>query len=690
MTARVTTTGPGLRTSMGTSTRGGRAALIKWRVGLVAISGAAAVVVSLAGPPGTPAGAAAGTAQVAAAVGSGYGPAAVLARMSEAQRVGELFMAGVPATGPVSSAEAADITTYHTGSIILTGRSSAGVTATRRLTGQLQGLATDAATGGVPLLVATDQEGGEVQVLSGPGFGAMPTALSQGQESASQLRGNADTWGRQLATAGVNLNLAPVLDTVPASEASTNQPIGRYDREYGYTPAAVTAAGTAFIEGMHEAGVSVCVKHFPGLGRASGNTDTTYGVTDSVTTYSDPYLQPYASAVSSGGAQVVMVSEAIYTKIDASHQAVFSPTVLGGMLRSELRFHGVIVSDSMQAAAVSELTPAARAVDFIEAGGDLVLTTDPTAVPAMYNAVLAQAGSDPAFAAQVNAAALTVLVAKQQTGLLGGTVAAAATGTGQLTAVERAGAGSVAAFSGSGGAWTGPVSLGGRTTAQPAAAVVPGTSQLEAAVTGTDGATWVRGFAGGIATGPWTSIGGAVSAPPAIAAASGGLLAVAVRGTNHAVYVKSYKPGSGWSGWVGLGGEATDAPIGLTFSPSGDLDAFVTGTNDAVYENSRHAGSWAGWHGLGGVVAGGPAAVTVPGGPVEIFVQSSYGVACERSYSGTWSAWIRLGGILSGSPAAASPGPGASWVIADGTDGKLYQDSFAGGAWSGWNPLPFG
>jgi beta-N-acetylhexosaminidase len=142
--------------------------------------------------PGTP-GSIVRSAQVAA--GGGYGPAAVLAGMSEQQRVGQLFMAGVPAAGPIGSATSTDVTTYHTGSVILTGRSSAGVAATRQLTGQLQGLATSAATGGVPLLVGTDQEGGYVQVLSGPGFSAMPTALSQGTEPAWQLRGNADKWG---------------------------------------------------------------------------------------------------------------------------------------------------------------------------------------------------------------------------------------------------------------------------------------------------------------------------------------------------------------------------------------------------------------------------------------------------------------------------------------------------------------
>ena len=630
---------------------------------------------------------AAQTAQLAA--GSGYGPAAVLAGMSEGQRVGQLFMAGVAATGPVSSQISSDISTYHTGSVILTGRSTAGVGATRTLTNQLQGLATGAATDGVPLFVATDQEGGNVQVLSGSGFSVMPTALSQGTESPTSLLANADTWGGQLAAAGVNLNLAPVLDTVPANLTATNQPIGVFQREYGTTPTAVTAAGTAFIQGMHEAGISTAIKHFPGLGRATGNTDTTFGVTDNVTTYNDPYLQPYSAAVHLVGAQVVMVSEAIYTKVDAAHQAVFSPTVIGGMLRGELGFHGVIMSDSMDATAVDELTPAQRAVDFINAGGDLVLATSAADIPAMYNAVLAQAQSSSSFASLVNNAALTVLIAKEQTGLTGGTAAVAATSGGQPTVVERASGGSVVAFTQSSGTWTGPVPLSGQTGYQPAAAAIPGTTTIEAAAVGLNGLFYVQAFTPGATPPGWSSLGGSCTSPPAIAAGTGGQLAAAVRGPHNTLYVNTYAPGQGWSGWASLGGQGSDAPMGVTFAPSGDLDVFVTGTAGTVYENSHHAGTWSGWMSLGGKAVGGPAAVTVPGGPVEIFVQGPGGVVYEKSDTTSWSAWLSLGGVITTSPAAASPAAGQTFVAAGGTDGGLWQDNFSNGTWSGWQLLPF-
>lgn len=105
----------------------------------------------------------------------------------------------------------------------------------------------------------------------------------------------------------MNVDLAPVMDTVPASMVATNVPIGRYQREYGNDPGTVAEKGTAFLLGLHHAGVAGTVKHFPGLGRVTGNTDTTANVVDSVTTRADPFLQPFAAGVGLG-APIVMVS----------------------------------------------------------------------------------------------------------------------------------------------------------------------------------------------------------------------------------------------------------------------------------------------------------------------------------------------------------------------------------------------
>jgi len=343
------------------------------------------------------------------------GARAVFARMSEAQRIGQLFMVGGAATG-VGAATLSAISSYHVGNVILTGRSRLGVGATASITKGLQARASSAATLGVPLLISSDQEGGYVQVLSGSGFSAIPQALAQGGWSAATLQAAAEHWGGQLKAAGVNVDLAPVLDTVPAG--AVNPPIGYYNREYGHSTAVVGPHGTAFAVGLARAGVAAAVKHFPGLGRVSANTDTTAGVTDGVTTYDDGYLAPFRSAVA-GGAPLAMVSSAYYRRIDASHPAVFSSTIIGGMLRGELGFKGVVISDDLGSARqVAAWSPGQRAVDFLQAGGDMVLTVDPAVLPAMVQAVSAAVASSPAMRAKVDAAALLVLQAKQAQGLI--------------------------------------------------------------------------------------------------------------------------------------------------------------------------------------------------------------------------------------------------------------------------------
>jgi hypothetical protein len=123
-----------------------------------------------------------------------------------------------------------------------------------------------------------------------------------------------------------------------------------------------------------------------------------------------------------------MTSSAIYTEIDASRPAAFSPTVVGGMIRHDLGFEGVVVSDDLgHAKAVAAWTLGQRAVDFITAGGDMVLTVDATQAPAMVSAVLARMSSSATFRAQADVAALRVLTVKQRMGLLRPTGAIRAT-----------------------------------------------------------------------------------------------------------------------------------------------------------------------------------------------------------------------------------------------------------------------
>jgi beta-N-acetylhexosaminidase len=345
-------------------------------------------------------------------------PDQVFSRMSEAQRVGQLFLVGI-AGAPVADVAQA-VRAHQFGSLLFEGTSTASVAADRRVTLAVQSLASPAATAGVRFFVAANQEGGQVQELQGPGFSVIPPALAQGQLSAAALRRQADAWGRQLRSAGVNLDLAPVMDVVPSATASQNQPIGAPGREFGHTPQATGTHGVAFIQGMREAGVATTAKHFPGLGRVAGNTDFTSGVVDDVTTPDDPYLKSFGSAIQAG-VPFVMVALATYARIDPDHLAAFSSRIMQGLLRQQMHFQGVIVSDDLgAAAAVAGLSPAARGIDFLAAGGDLITSQSLPAAVDMDQAVLARAARDSAFRATVNAAVKRVLDAKQAYHLMPG------------------------------------------------------------------------------------------------------------------------------------------------------------------------------------------------------------------------------------------------------------------------------
>jgi beta-N-acetylhexosaminidase len=336
--------------------------------------------------------------------------------MTAAQRIGQLFSLGL-ANDQLGSAELSAIRDQHVGSVWFTATTSIGVSGIRAVTDTVQAQATAAATDRVGFFIAANQEGGLIQALRGPGFSLIPSAVTQGSWSIRRLTASAALWGQQLRAAGVNVDFAPVADVVPPGTDATNQPIGVLQREYGHDPATAGSHAAAFIAGMTGAGVATTAKHFPGLGRVTNNTDFSAGVVDAVTTADDPYLASFKATIDAG-VPFVMIALATYTRIDPAHLAAFSTAVIRDMLRSKLGFKGVVVSDSLTAAAVSTLPAGQRAIDFLLAGGDLVVARSATVMVAMVAAVQARAASDASFAALVHDAALAVLEAKQAVGLL--------------------------------------------------------------------------------------------------------------------------------------------------------------------------------------------------------------------------------------------------------------------------------
>ena len=333
--------------------------------------------------------------------------------LSLRDRVGQLMMVAVSSDG-VGSAPATAIDESRAGSVILLGNTTAGAD---RVAGVVEQARRAARTPkGIETMLAADQEGGQVQRLRGEGFDRIPSAQRQAEASPAELTSDAARWGRQLKRAGIDANLAPVADVVPKELQNRNEPVGVLRRGYGSNPTAVARQVTAFAEGMDAAGVATSVKHFPGLGRVLGNTDFTAEVVDATTTRRDPYLKPFAAGIEAG-TDMVMMSSAYYSEIDAERRAAFSPTVITGMLRGDLGFTGVVISDDLAAAAMRDVRPGQRMLRFVRAGGDLAIVGDPGLAATMADTLVDEARDDPKLAAAVAASTTRVLQLKDRRGL---------------------------------------------------------------------------------------------------------------------------------------------------------------------------------------------------------------------------------------------------------------------------------
>ncbi|MEU7906817.1 glycoside hydrolase family 3 N-terminal domain-containing protein [Actinoplanes sp. NPDC049118] len=335
---------------------------------------------------------------------------AAVGALSLEERVGQLLMVGVPANAPRGLDGL--VARYHLGGAFLSGRSVRPAADLRADVAALQG------GSALPLLVAVDQEGGSVQALKGPDFPLIPSARRLGGSSQALLRDAVRDSARRLSGIGVTVNLAPVADTVPAGLGEGNPPIGAFGREYGSDPGRVADDIRAVVPASQGAGVLTILKHFPGLGRVRANTDTSTRAVDRAATVDDEYLEPFVAGIDAGSAGV-MISLASYPRLDPATIAAFSRPIVTGLLRERLGYAGLVMSDDLGAADAVESVPTGdRAVRFVDAGGDLVLTIRPQNVGVMTAALLAAARRSPVFAARVADAAGHVLHAKYRAGLL--------------------------------------------------------------------------------------------------------------------------------------------------------------------------------------------------------------------------------------------------------------------------------
>lgn len=221
------------------------------------------------------------------------------------------------------------------------------------------------------LLLMTDQEGGKVRRLPGaPELSARRVGLAPDPLAAAAESGAGAA--RTLADAGLNLNLAPVLDVYDKPDNFIDHP----ERSYGQDPAKVAELGSAFLTAQQGLGVAATAKHFPGLGAAPRGENTD----ERPVTLNVPLSQlrsrgeaPYRAAVAAG-VRLVMASWAVYPALDPDHPAGFSSTIIQGELRGRLGFDGVTVTDAMEAEALAPYGGTGdRALAAAEAGMDLLL-----------------------------------------------------------------------------------------------------------------------------------------------------------------------------------------------------------------------------------------------------------------------------------------------------------------------------
>lgn len=327
--------------------------------------------------PATAAPASASSAAASPSARATCNPAAVLGTWSVARRAAQLVVA--PAQeGDVLAAR--PMVEAGIGGLLLFGSA-----APADLPAQLAALRRHA-QGGLPPLVMTDEEGGEIQRMANVA-GNLPWPRTMAATmTPGQVRSLAEQVARRMRAAGITMDLAPVLDLSDSPGPDATYPDG--PRSFSVQPTVATAYGLAFAEGLQDGGVIPVVKHFPGLGQASANTDFGPAKDPPLRVLAAGALLPFRAAVKHG-LPAVMVGEASIPGLTHGLPATLSGHAITGVLRRQLGFHGLVLTDSLSAAAIQDAgydIPRA-AVRAIEAGADMV-TFDSSNPPATTDEVI--------------------------------------------------------------------------------------------------------------------------------------------------------------------------------------------------------------------------------------------------------------------------------------------------------------
>jgi beta-N-acetylhexosaminidase len=349
---------------------------------------------------------------LALALVGGAGPAPATtdaAAPTIAQLIGQKLVVAMDGTTVPSAALLGRIARGEVGGVILFGRNITTPAALTALTKQLHDAAAKA--GRPRLLIMTDQEGGSIKRVPWA-----PPTLSPPQMGASGSTATAKSQGLQTGTAlaglGIDVDLAPVAD-VPASTASF---LYQQGRTWSFNSSTTAWLTLRFSQGLLAGHVIPTMKHFPGLGYATKNTDTSVVGIYATAAQLAPGLRPYQLAVQNQ-LPLVMLSNAAYAAYDTAHAAGWSSTIINGLLRTQLGFKGATITDSLSGTAAARGTTVANLSERAEAAGaDMILITGSEATSAgVYTDLVAKATSGAIPLAPLQASYTRILALKQGT-----------------------------------------------------------------------------------------------------------------------------------------------------------------------------------------------------------------------------------------------------------------------------------
>lgn len=352
-------------------------------------------------------------------------PAAANASSSKEEQqlrkdIGEMLLVGFRGTTiNDKSTIVRDIRDYHVGSVILFEYDAPTGTRHRNIQSpsQVKQLCSDLqryAKGN--LLIGIDQEGGNVTRLrTKDGFPATMTAQASAEAGDKSVENNALIVAKELQEAGINLNFAPCVDVNVNPSCPV---IGKMGRSFSAKPEKVVHFAKIWIETQSKKGIVSCLKHFPGHGSAKG--DTHAGLVDVTETWTADELIPYRDLIKENKVQMVMVAHVINRDLGDDLPASLSPIIVGEMLRNELGFKGVVVTDDLAMGAITKQYGFEEALKMaIVAGCDLLCLSnngtqyDPDMVPQAVEAIVQFVADGEISAETIHAAAERVRALKK-------------------------------------------------------------------------------------------------------------------------------------------------------------------------------------------------------------------------------------------------------------------------------------